>query len=95
VGLRAGLDDMEKRKFLTLPGLELRPLGRPASRQSLYRLRYSGSYGIQCSIEKYVLAVKAVRFCDDNANTNFGGALRRRETNDIAELWCLCHVKWV
>jgi hypothetical protein len=31
VGPRAGLDDSEKRKFLTLPGLELRPLGRPAS----------------------------------------------------------------
>jgi hypothetical protein len=27
---RAGLDDLEKRKYLTLPGLELRPLGRPA-----------------------------------------------------------------
>jgi hypothetical protein len=27
---RAGLNDLEKRKFLTLPGLELRPLGRPA-----------------------------------------------------------------
>jgi hypothetical protein len=27
---RAGLDDVEKRKFLTLPGLKLRPLGRPA-----------------------------------------------------------------
>jgi hypothetical protein len=30
VDLRAGLDDLEKRKFLTLPGLELRPLGHPA-----------------------------------------------------------------
>jgi hypothetical protein len=30
VNLRAGLDDLEKRTFLTLPGLELRPLGRPA-----------------------------------------------------------------
>jgi hypothetical protein len=30
VDLRAGLDDMENRKFLTLPGLELWPLGRPA-----------------------------------------------------------------
>jgi hypothetical protein len=39
---RAGLDDVEKRKFLTLPGLELRPLGRPARTQSLYRLRYPG-----------------------------------------------------
>jgi hypothetical protein len=27
---RAGLDDVEKRKFLTLPGLELRHLSRPA-----------------------------------------------------------------
>jgi hypothetical protein len=29
VDLRAGLDDLEKRKFLATPGLELRPLGRP------------------------------------------------------------------
>jgi hypothetical protein len=34
---RAGMDDVEKRKFLTLP--DLRPLGRPARSQSLYRLR--------------------------------------------------------
>jgi hypothetical protein len=40
---RAGLDDMEKRKFLTLPGLELRLLSRPARSQSLYRLSYPGS----------------------------------------------------
>jgi hypothetical protein len=40
VGPRAGPDDVEKRKFLTMPGLELRPLGRPARSQSLYRLRY-------------------------------------------------------
>jgi hypothetical protein len=44
---RAGLDEMEKRKFLTLLGLELRPLGRPARSESLYRLRYPGSYKIQ------------------------------------------------
>jgi hypothetical protein len=30
VGPRVGLDDLEERKFLALPGLELRPLGRPA-----------------------------------------------------------------
>jgi hypothetical protein len=29
VGLRAGLEPVGKRKFLTLPGFELRPLGRP------------------------------------------------------------------
>jgi hypothetical protein len=28
--LRVGLDDLEETKFLTLPGLELRFLGRPA-----------------------------------------------------------------
>jgi hypothetical protein len=30
VGPRAGLEDVEKRKFLTLPAFELRPLRRPA-----------------------------------------------------------------
>jgi hypothetical protein len=35
---RVGLDDVEKRKFLTLLGLELRPVGRPVRSQSLYRL---------------------------------------------------------
>jgi hypothetical protein len=51
VGPRTGLDDLEKRKFLTLPGLELRPLDRPAGSQSLYRLRYTGSY--PCSIDYF------------------------------------------
>jgi hypothetical protein len=43
VGPRTGLDAVEKRKFLTLPRLELRLLGRPARSQSLYRQRYPGS----------------------------------------------------
>jgi hypothetical protein len=33
---RTGLYDVESRKLFTLPGLELRPLGRPARSQSLY-----------------------------------------------------------
>jgi hypothetical protein len=33
-------------KLLTLPGLELRTLGRPARGESLYRLRYPGSNNI-------------------------------------------------
>jgi hypothetical protein len=40
VGPRAGLEDVEKRKFLTLPGLKLRSFDHPARSQSLYRLRY-------------------------------------------------------
>jgi hypothetical protein len=43
VDTRLGLDDMEKITFLTLPGLELRPLGRSARSQTLYRLRYHAS----------------------------------------------------
>jgi hypothetical protein len=43
VGPRTSLDTVEKRKFLTLSGLELRPLHRPACSQLLYRLCYPGS----------------------------------------------------
>jgi hypothetical protein len=42
VGPRAGLGDVEKRKFLVLTGLELWPLGLSARSQSLYRLRFPG-----------------------------------------------------
>jgi hypothetical protein len=41
-GPRIGPDYVKRRKFLPLPGLELRPLGRPARSQSLYRLSYPG-----------------------------------------------------
>jgi hypothetical protein len=44
VGPRAGLDDVEKKKFLTLPRLKFQPLGRPAHSHSLYRLRCPGSF---------------------------------------------------
>jgi hypothetical protein len=43
VGPRTVLDDVEKRKFLTLPGLGPRRLCRPARSLSLYRLSYHGS----------------------------------------------------
>jgi hypothetical protein len=35
---RSGLEDVEKRKFLALPGLEIKSLGRLARNQSVYRL---------------------------------------------------------
>jgi hypothetical protein len=41
------MDDLEKRKFLPLPGLELRLFGRPARNQSVYRLRYPGSRNLE------------------------------------------------
>jgi hypothetical protein len=40
---RADLDDVEKKKFLALPGFEFRFLCRPARSQSLYPQRYPGS----------------------------------------------------
>jgi hypothetical protein len=43
VGLRAGLDDVERRKLLPLKGLELLPLGRQIRSQSLQRLHYPAS----------------------------------------------------
>jgi hypothetical protein len=53
-----GLDDMEKRKLLTLPGPELRPLGSPSRSQSLYQLSYRGTeaedYNIE-SITHYII----------------------------------------
>jgi hypothetical protein len=54
VGPRTGLDNVEKRKFLTLPGLELRPLGRSARSQSLYWvsvLDHFLTFGVLSSIE--------------------------------------------
>jgi hypothetical protein len=36
VGPRTGLDDVEERNILPLPGLDLQPFGRRARSQSLY-----------------------------------------------------------
>jgi hypothetical protein len=41
VGPRIGLNDLEKRQFLTLQGLELRTLSRPVRGSLLYRLCYA------------------------------------------------------
>jgi hypothetical protein len=40
MGPRTGVVDMEKKKILSLPGLELRLFSRPACSQSLYRPGY-------------------------------------------------------
>jgi hypothetical protein len=53
VGLRAGVDDVKKKKFLTLPGLELRPLGVPPPSQSLYRPHYLMVRGLSSSVNEY------------------------------------------
>jgi hypothetical protein len=44
LGPRASLVDMEKRNFLLLPRLELRPVGHPGHSQLLYWLCHLGSF---------------------------------------------------
>jgi hypothetical protein len=64
VSARVGLDDVEKRKFLILLGLELRLLSRPARSQSLYQLRYPGSPTnmMQIFIRKFSLTKRRGHF---------------------------------
>jgi hypothetical protein len=64
----AGFDDMEKRKFLTLPGLEILPLWRPARSQSLYRLRYPGSLAVHTLVDLKELkeAIYFFQFAEPN-----------------------------
>jgi hypothetical protein len=69
VGLRTGLEDVEKRKFMTLLGLELRPLGHPAHSQSLYRLSYPGS----CYIINNSQMSRAVNFDVNKPHTPLFG----------------------
>jgi hypothetical protein len=42
VDARAGLNGVEKRKCLTLPGLELRSLGRPARLKAILEVNPNG-----------------------------------------------------
>jgi hypothetical protein len=77
VGVRVCLDNMEKRKFFTLPGLELEPLSLPARNQSLYCLHsiylilcnrfknmyfgYLNLYYMMDILQKFVKCVRFVR----------------------------------
>jgi hypothetical protein len=50
MGLRIGLDDVERKIILPLPGLELQPFSSPIHSQSLllHRLCYFGSLLNEC-----------------------------------------------
>jgi hypothetical protein len=61
VGPKAGQDDVKKRKSLTLPELEIRPLGRPVCSQSLYRLL---SDELNVSLISVLLNVTSFRLSD-------------------------------
>jgi hypothetical protein len=83
VGPRAGLDDVEKSKFLTLPGLELRLLGRPARSQSLYRLRLLEIYVLSIAYFKSQIVTDMGLFPGvQDANIRFS-----REENIETAMW--------
>jgi hypothetical protein len=63
-----GLDTVEKRKFLALPGLESGLLGRPARSHSLYRLSYPGlgrtvAKAVSCWLPTAVARVRVRAAC--------------------------------
>jgi hypothetical protein len=59
LGSRTGMDDTKNWVFLTLPGLEILPLRRPASSQSLYWLSYGGSYYVPTETNSVVFSPQA------------------------------------
>jgi hypothetical protein len=79
VDTRAGLDDVEKRKFFTVSRLELRTFGRPARSQSVYRLRYPGSFKHYRGITKlscmFFIFVGVPRIFSTISLSNMAGAL--------------------
>jgi hypothetical protein len=52
MGPRASLDEVQKREFFILPGLELRHIRRLARNQLLYRLSYPDSQQKRGSMNK-------------------------------------------
>jgi hypothetical protein len=68
---REGLDDVEKRKFLTLPGLELRPLGRLTCSQSLC---YHGSSSrLKRKLKRNLLLFKYKNYIIQSLNASSSG----------------------
>jgi hypothetical protein len=63
--------DMDERKFRTLPGLELAPIGRPPRNQALHRPRYPGSLvNVMCILNIHKQALgghAAVHICMEEA----------------------------
>jgi hypothetical protein len=67
VGIRPDLDEVDMRIILLLPGLELRPLDRPARSQSLYRLSCPG-----CLLGRRILSLNQIELPSDKTDVNIG-----------------------
>jgi hypothetical protein len=92
----AGLDDVEKRKFLILPGLEVRPLGYSSCSQPLYRLRYH---------QIYLISQAVILWSQNSAVLRHSGSLEAemepqlslvtRYFEDFERFWRLFFNSWV
>jgi hypothetical protein len=69
-GPRASLDDVEKRKMLTLPRFEFRPLVRPAHNYAIHALIL---IRIKCILTN--VAVRVLRGSGSSGSSHFVGAL--------------------
>jgi hypothetical protein len=58
VNPRAGLDDLEKKKFFILPGLEQRPFDHQARSQSLYQLQVQNKWSFISRLTMYAWKVE-------------------------------------
>jgi hypothetical protein len=84
VGPRTFLDDVEKRKFLALPGLELEPLGHPARSESL--LLYLGS--VKCILYiSYAVVIISVQHCKTGIHGLYRGAFNSEDNNSRLTLF--------
>jgi hypothetical protein len=86
-GPQAGLDDMEKYKFSTLPRLKLQPLCRPACSQSLYQLHYSILY----MYGKVYIPVVMLRpeFMNTIVTSTYNNQRNRTWWNTAALIWLI------
>jgi hypothetical protein len=84
---------------MTLPGLELRHLGRPAHRQSLYRLRYPGSSEWYRASDKLRLPA-GTEETHENSQSGFAGVTvedrpeHLPNTATITGKACSCYSCW-
>jgi hypothetical protein len=91
VDLRADVDDLEKRKLLTLPGLELRPLGRPARNDYAIPAHKDDdlallNYEIQMSENRMVQFTKTCQINQSQEQTNLAGSCKEGYASNRAVL---------
>jgi hypothetical protein len=100
VGPITRLDALERRKILSLSGLELRHVGRPARRQSLCRLHYPGSWLREYIPREYILETPVLRptqpFIQWVPGAPYPGVKRPgREANHLSATSAEVKITWI